>query len=809
MGQQQKPKPVVSVRHAIDPTLNIQNLIENTTNFRAVKRIDVSEQNITTEFLGQIYDEYGGRGIPVVLSGFHQKSHWPEKVYSLDWLKSHYGSEKIEVWDIHKKKNICTTIQGYINEMPSRALNSNRTYRTTREHIYAKDLTLPQEWVNDLKKLIPESHWPLSRTGDLMSCLPEKAQAENLMYYIGYEGTHTPAHVEMCATLGHNLMVAASEKSQEGGEGSGVWFIIPASRKDDAARYWSRVLGRNLSEEALSASITDLQKAPFEVYILEQKLGDLVLVPSLAPHQVWNRGTATIKIAWNRVTTDTLTKAISGGLEDMRNVYRHEVYKTKATVHHTLKTYASDLMKPGICHKLRQTIKSDFPKLFKIWVKILKDEVFSASLPGAKPRLIIIPAEYNNCSQTTPRKKGPESEDSNYDVCMECFIDGKSCECFGGYSWVEQYDEKTLTADYKAFREIAMEEEGAQIGDFAPHPQSLEFLADSDRGFKSLATTCQEVLRQRPCLSLEKTRSFRNKKGTRRNEGKWLKCTKCSSRLRGDWEAIACTKCGLVDCFRCIFKEYGLRPSDCLRKHQWTCPRCPSFDHQPRAFIAPHNIEPYTDYRSREHLVLFSQGNTEQRILRRQSRSQCKNGDCVGRDFTGTSNVLFHGSTSEQTNNTSDRSVLLVHGGGAEVTERSQVDLAVGFSEEEYLDFLRELEDQGSGSESEDTTRFLSSVRDFGSNTTESDTVDGEDEKQRWGGDVAPVIPQNKNIPAIGLWSRVGLEDESTANSPSLTTTKVKRPHEGDLALYSPLPKRRCPDDHHSTSEHFDIPLPV
>ncbi|KAK6495816.1 hypothetical protein TWF481_002862 [Arthrobotrys musiformis] len=652
MGQQQKPKPVVSVRHAIDPTLNIQNLIENTKNFRAVKRIDVSEQNITTEFLGQIYDEYGGRGIPVVLSGFHQKSHWPEKVYSLDWLKSHYGLEK-------------------------------------------------------------------------------KAQAENLMYYIGYEGTHTPAHVEMCATLGHNLMVAASEKSQEGGEGSGVWFIIPASRKDDAARYWSRVLGRNLSEEALSASITDLQKAPFEVYILEQKLGDLVLVPSLAPHQVWNRGTATIKIAWNRVTTDTLTKAISGGLEDMRNVYRHEVYKTKATVHHTLKTYASDLMKPGICHQLRQTIKNDFPKLFEIWVKILKDEVFSASLPGAKPRLITIPAEYN---VRNPR------------IAITTSV------------WSVSSMERAASA---------------LVGTRG------EFLADSDRGFKSLATTFQEVLRQRPCLSLEKIRTFRNKKGTRRNEGKWLKCTKCSSRLRGDWEAIACTKCGLVDRFRCIFKEYDLRPSDCLRKHQWICPRCPSFDHQPRAFIAPHNIGPYTDYRSREHLVLFSQGNTEQRILRRQSRSQCKNGDCVGRDFTGTSNVLFHGSTSEQTNNTSDRSVLLVHGGGAEVTERSQVDLAVGFSEEEYLDFLRELEDQGPGSESEDTTRFLSSVRDFGSNTTESDTIDGED------------------------------EDEPTANSPSLTTTKVKRPHEGDLALYSPLPKRRCPDDHHSTSEHFDIPLPM
>jgi hypothetical protein len=38
---------------------------------------------------------------------------------------------------------------------------------------------------------------------------PSDTRAENLMCYIDHEGTYTPAHKEMCASLGHNIMVTS------------------------------------------------------------------------------------------------------------------------------------------------------------------------------------------------------------------------------------------------------------------------------------------------------------------------------------------------------------------------------------------------------------------------------------------------------------------------------------------------------------------------------------------------------------------------------------------------------------------------
>lgn len=76
-----------------------------------------------------------------------------------------------------------------------------------------------------------------------------------------------------------------------------------------------------LDKESYNVSVEELKTAPFSVYITEQKLGDLVLVPPRSCHQVVNQGGLTVKASWSRMTV----KGISTAIRHELPVYRRSV----------------------------------------------------------------------------------------------------------------------------------------------------------------------------------------------------------------------------------------------------------------------------------------------------------------------------------------------------------------------------------------------------------------------------------------------------------------------------------------------------
>lgn len=76
----------------------------------------------------------------------------------------------------------------------------------------------------------------------------------------------------------------------------------------DVADYFHG-LGQELDLETHVITVEELVNAPFKVYIAEQKLGDMVLVPPRSCHQVVNHGGITIKTSWSRMTLDGLRTA--------------------------------------------------------------------------------------------------------------------------------------------------------------------------------------------------------------------------------------------------------------------------------------------------------------------------------------------------------------------------------------------------------------------------------------------------------------------------------------------------------------------
>lgn len=136
------------------------------------------------------------------------------------------------------------------------------------------------------------------------------------MCYLGIGDTFTPAHKDLCASSGQNVMCY----SENGG--SSFWFMTDSSSAAAAATYFHK-LKHELDLETHVITIDELANAPFTVYIAEQKLGDMVLVPPRSCHQVVNNGGITIKTSWSRMTLEGLTAAFYHELPIYRRYFNY------------------------------------------------------------------------------------------------------------------------------------------------------------------------------------------------------------------------------------------------------------------------------------------------------------------------------------------------------------------------------------------------------------------------------------------------------------------------------------------------------
>src|ERR1700722_405457 len=134
------------------------------------------------------------------------------------------------------------------------------------------------------------------------------------MCYLGIGDTFTPCHKDICASSGQNIMCYTEDS------GSSFWFMTESSAAPDVAKYLQK-LGQELDHETYVLSVEELAYAPFKVYIAQQTLGDMVLVPPRSCHQVINHGGMTIKTSWSRMTINGL----DGALHNELHIYRRYV----------------------------------------------------------------------------------------------------------------------------------------------------------------------------------------------------------------------------------------------------------------------------------------------------------------------------------------------------------------------------------------------------------------------------------------------------------------------------------------------------
>ena len=594
--------------------------------------------------------------------------------------------------DIPNAADIPMSIGHYVRSMPQLANQfTPRNYRDPkRQRLYLKDIDCPEEWATSLQEILPETFFYLNEcieprtggdgaileaneygqmkygkgvapAGDLMSSLPPEMRAMNMMCYIGHEGTYTPAHREMCASLGHNIMVEASRDGNGEKAGSSIWFMTETKEREVVSEYFLSMLGHDIEVEKHFAQINAWKKAPFNVWVVEQRPGDLILIPPLAPHQVWNRGTRTMKAAWNRTTVDTLELALHESLPRARLVCREEQYKNKAIIYHTLLKYHQLLQRDTIEPKMWKygrikQVLEDFKRLFALYTEILVSEMF-ASILACEEDVEFLPYDSNvTCSYCrcnifnrfltckTCIETGPNGEEDTYDICMECYAMGRSCGCMSNLKWVEQWEWPVLSRNYEEWRNVIVRCDG--FFDVQKSPQPLD-VARKRYGRKPVACICQEQLKIRPWHDISKPfvpdpspgmsdvepeadDEGRPKKKARQKARNGrvprIKNKTCACHVCGhhdwNWRLAFCTTCTNSYCYGVLWRAFDLMPQTVMEDRDWSCPKCQGTcscgrcrknpkqkAYSPKGTLLGHDTKKVADVRSVESLVDFSRTN--------------------------------------------------------------------------------------------------------------------------------------------------------------------------------------------------------
>ncbi|KAJ3187360.1 hypothetical protein HDU85_006648 [Gaertneriomyces sp. JEL0708] len=566
--------------------------------FQLVQRVDA--QAISEPDLTVIVDKAIKEGTPLViensLEAFATDDEidlTDEELFSLRWLEQHEGGTEISVKNSFNLDDVHMTIRefvDYIKEKPP------QEWRNEGKVFYGKDIICPKAWAVRTMTRLPE-YFRYKGLNDIFPVLPDYLQADNLMAYVGFDGTNTPGHTDLCGAVGHNLMVRADDN------GRAIWFIMESTALNDVSRFWQE-RGESIYKDNYFAPLDLLAAAPFKVYVIEQKQSDFVIVPPEAAHQVYNKGGVSVKVSWNRMTVDSLRRCVEHVLADYRIHNRPEIYRIKTMVHHFLQKMVAkaETWDPSEQRPAAEMLDAMW-SVIESFANVVKDEWIEApsgkalhrpptpwddiSEPHARTcdfcradiwnrgfsciKCAAVPAtkasaKLNQNGEpggavlgSADTAEGPEKRvcthdpDLTFDVCLDCYARGRCCP----------HDRAMMFHEYIPMGILQAQLRNAVIvyNKLVGPEQSVakDWLDGFFNGTSSVVPTA--------------TVAYEVYEGHNGKSGPSKCCHSCRSSCGPQWAFITC-QCGTPYCARCLWNRMGLRFYDVKKQRTWNCPRC-------------------------------------------------------------------------------------------------------------------------------------------------------------------------------------------------------------------------------------------
>ena len=285
----------------------------------------------------------------------------------------------------------------------------------------------------------------------------------------------------------------------------------------------------------LNLSPDELMQADFPIYVCEQEVGDVVVFPPATAHQVWNMGTLSTKMVWNILHPLSL----EAGLNYVQPPFNRLCHPDVARTNLSLACAMLSLVKENGSRSL----PPDLPLLSRLFHQMVRDESIE-DVPATEITLVQIPdnmiATCNFCGTAIWNRHVRCTQCGDFDLCLLCYLSGRSCEHVSSYSWAEIVPQETC---HEVIHRAS---------------QILQCCSDDLRmndSRKSLGTAVNDLMKSRRSSS-----------------------TKLCHLCRIDhleWKGRRCDTCSAFFCFRGLYRHFDMYAADVMRKSGiWMCPKC-------------------------------------------------------------------------------------------------------------------------------------------------------------------------------------------------------------------------------------------
>ena len=264
-----------------------------------------------------------------------------------------------------------------------------------------------------------------------------------------------------------------------------------------------------------------------------------MILPPATAHQIWNPSVLSTKLVWNILHPLSLEVGIQHVQPPFNRLCHPDVARTNLSLAYAMLS----LVQQPLEGAPPMPLPPDLPLLSKLFRHMVHDECIE-SPPATQITLVQLPAGViatcNFCSTAIWNRHVRCTICADFDLCLPCYLNGRSCEHAQSYAWAELVTPETCNRVLSRAREIL----GFQ----------LEEPRLPDR-CKTLGTAVNDLMRAKV--------------------GQASKLCHLCRIDHPDWKGKRCDSCTAFFCYRGLYRHFDFQPGDVLRHSGiWKCPKC-------------------------------------------------------------------------------------------------------------------------------------------------------------------------------------------------------------------------------------------
>ncbi|KAJ3122328.1 hypothetical protein HK098_002951 [Nowakowskiella sp. JEL0407] len=450
---------------------SVAELLQKSPVFKEIPRISSTSTSLPD--ISSFVNECFTAGIPCIISDVH-KSWFSPLSKTFDALSE--STEPAFICDLSTKEETSIELRKVFKTVKTKVDDSDRVF-------YGKDITCPAE----LKALVEQHLTFDSFTKNcVMDNLPPEIHPQHWMLYVGAEGSYTPGHVDLCNSIGNNIIIHTEDDTA-----SAMWFMFNSKDIEQVDTFWRKSFKDEHRGELMGSvgclfedsfwcdpeRFLELEPSGVNVWITEQKLGDYIIVPPSCAHQVYNKGSVNVKVAWNNLNLNDLPVSYNKMLPAYRKSFKREIYKIKSVIYYSVKDLTKKLSESLSTNERSPEINSLARNLDTL-IPLLKSIVQSETISYSAQELFPFP-ELSSPESRAPTKYDDDSpharacdfcncdifnfgvivrfsDDEEYDICVDCFAMGRGVKLERGRKLELRYflEDEELTKTERKAKEI-------------------------------------------------------------------------------------------------------------------------------------------------------------------------------------------------------------------------------------------------------------------------------------------------------------------------------------------------------------------